>query len=77
MFKAPQTEEEWIRINEGFEEKWNFPNYLAALEVKLIQIKGPANSGSYHFNYKGTFIVVLLALVDADCKFTYTYIDCN
>ena len=77
MFKVPQTEEEWIRISEEFEEKWNFPNSLGALHGKHIQIKRPVNSGSYYFNYKGTFSIVLLALVDADYKFTYIDIGCN
>ena len=38
MPKVPQTEEEWIRISEEFEEKWNFPNCLGALDGKHIQI---------------------------------------
>ena len=35
------------------------------------------NSRSYHFNYKGTFGTVLLALVDADYKLIYVDIGCN
>ena len=33
---------------------------------KRILVKQPKHSGFYYFNYKGTFNIVLLALVDAD-----------
>ena len=40
-------------------------------------MKFPFNSGSYFFNYKSSFIIVLLALVDADYKFLYVDVGCN
>ena len=40
-------------------------------------IKPPSNSGSYYFNYKHSFSVVLLAVVDADYKFLYIDVGCN
>ncbi|KAL3212976.1 hypothetical protein MRX96_035798 [Rhipicephalus microplus] len=64
----PKTET-WLHIAEGFSRKWQFSNCIGAVDGKHIQIKSPPNSGSMYFNYKGTYSVVLLAVVDSDYKF--------
>lgn len=56
-------------ISDGFKDKWNFPNVIGCIDGKHVRIRCPSNSGSLFFNYKEYFSIVLLALVDANCKF--------
>lgn len=63
------SEELWKNTARRFQEKWNFPNCISVLDGKHVVIQAPANSGSHFYNYKGTFSVVLLALVEADYWF--------
>lgn len=52
-----------------FSYKWNFPNWILAIDGKHIQILSSSNTGSLFHNYKEYFSLVLLALVDANYKF--------
>ncbi|CAF4947221.1 unnamed protein product [Pieris macdunnoughi] len=59
--------EEWLTKTEGF----SFPRCLGAIDGKHITILAPAHTGSEYFNYKGSFSIVLLALVDSDYCFLF------
>ncbi|CAL1681009.1 unnamed protein product [Lasius platythorax] len=72
--QAP-TEEQWIKIIEGFYREWNFLNCCEAVDGKHIQIQAPPNSGSLFYNYKKTFSIVLMAACDSNYKFTL--VDCG
>ena len=66
---CPQTPEEWEKVAEDFATMWNFQNTIGAVDGKHVAIKCPANSGSYYFNYKGFFSIVLMAIADAKYKY--------
>lgn len=69
--QCPQNENEWIRIADDFNNIWNFPNCIGAIDGKHCRIKAPSNSGSFFHNYKGYFSLVLLAIVDASYRFIW------
>jgi len=77
IFQIPATREEWKRIQEAFKAKWNFPNCCGAVDGKHCQIKRPDNSCSEIYNYKGTYSIILFALVDADYRFVFIDVGSN
>ena len=52
-----------------FYDSWNFPNCLCAIDGKHGHIRAPDNSGTQFFNYKKTFSIRHMAILDADYKF--------
>ncbi|KAG1946513.1 hypothetical protein F2P79_013391 [Pimephales promelas] len=68
-FLPRPTQDTWREVAQGFWDKLNFPNCLGAIDGKHVVIQPPPRSGSQYFNYKNTFSIVLLALVDADYRF--------
>ncbi|XP_031625657.1 uncharacterized protein LOC116342282 [Contarinia nasturtii] len=69
--KVPNTSNEWLKIAADYHSKWNFPNFIGALDGKHIIMRCPRNSSSLNFNYKHSFSIVLLGLADANYRLLY------
>lgn len=65
------TVDMWQKISYEYENKWQFYNCLGALDGKHVTVRKPLLSGSSFFNYKQTFSTVLMALADANYRFTF------
>ena len=68
--RTPSTECTWKKIANDFEDRWNFPNMIGAIDGKHEQMFAPAGQASSYFNYKKTHSIVLLGVCDANYKFT-------
>ncbi|XP_073840586.1 uncharacterized protein [Musca autumnalis] len=75
--QIPNTIHEWVTVAKDFQDIWQFPHTLGALDGKHIRIKAPANSGSQFYNFKGFYSIVLFAAVDAHCRFLFVSVGTN
>ncbi|XP_028417861.1 putative nuclease HARBI1 [Dendronephthya gigantea] len=71
FFQTPSSVADWLVISKDFEEKWNYPSCIGAIDGKHIAIQNPNDSGSEFYNYKHFYSVLLLAVVDAKYRFIY------
>lgn len=68
-YMAQPDMQDWLNIANRFEQLWQFPNCLGAIDGKHIRIQCPPNAGSEFFNYKKYHSIVLQAVVDAEGNF--------
>lgn len=71
MLQFPEGPQSWLQIEKGFR---NFPRCIGAIDGKHIVIQSPMHSGSEYYNYKKSFSIVLLALVDSNYNFIFAEI---
>ena len=69
FLRAPHHPTHWKQVSSEFDQKWNFPHALGAIDGKHIVMQCPARGGSDYFNYKKTHSIVLLALCNGNYEF--------
>lgn len=69
FFQFPSSAAEWKQIAKDYEDIWNFPNCVGAVDGKHVMIVPPTGAGSYYYNYKGHHSLVLMAIVNAKYEF--------
>ena len=74
---VPKTSDDWEVIVQQTENRWQFPNAIAAADGKHIGITCPPHAGSMYYTYKGFHSVVLLAFVDFNYKFLIAEVGCQ
>ena len=60
----------WCGNEQGSCTRWSFPNCIGAIDGKHVVMQAQNKSGSLYHKYKGTFSVVLMAIVDPWYRFT-------
>ena len=68
--RAPNSEGDWLKIADAFENSSNFPHVIGAIDGKHIIIQCPSFTGTQFYNYKRFFSLVLMAICDANYCFT-------
>lgn len=71
FFKVPSSEAHWKEKAREWNELWNFPHCVGAIDGKHVVIEAPSNSNSDYYNYKDQLSIVLLAIVDASYNVIY------
>ena len=73
----PSSTEGLLEVAKKFEEKWNYPHCLCAIDGKHVVMQYPAKVGSYYYNYKNTHSIVLMAVAGPDYECLYADVGTN
>ncbi|KAL4713424.1 hypothetical protein ACJJTC_010409 [Scirpophaga incertulas] len=75
--KIPGNSRDWKNISDDFNNLWNFPHCVGAIDGKHVLLQAPFNSGTEYFNYKSTYSIVLFAMVDANYNILFADAGCQ
>ncbi|GFO50004.1 PiggyBac transposable element-derived protein 4-like [Plakobranchus ocellatus] len=69
----PKSTAEWQGKAVAFQQSWDYPHSMGAIDSKHVEVEPPANSRSLFCNYmyEHSLSMVLFAVVDFDYKFTH------
>ena len=76
-FLLPSSTEEWFKIANVFEEKWQLRNCLGAINGKHLVMQPPANAGSRYYNYKHSHSNILLVMAGPSCECIFADVGTN
>ncbi|CAB3989267.1 Hypothetical predicted protein [Paramuricea clavata] len=68
FLELPQNKEQWKKISQDFNNYWNYPHALGAIDGKHIVIQAPPRAGSDFLIIK-KLSIVLMGVCDAHYKF--------
>lgn len=63
------SDENWLKVANDYNYKWNLPNCLGAIDGKHVAIMCPYNSGSLFYNYKVCILIEFLCLLPPSLLF--------
>ena len=75
--KIPSDKEEWHKIIDETNSRWQFSNCYECTDGKHVGIICPPHSGSEFYNYIGFYSIVLVPFVDYDYKFLDAEVGCQ
>jgi len=58
-------------------KRWHFPHCIRATDENHVEICKLPGTGSYYFNYKHLFNIVLMGIVNANYKFLMVDVGAN
>ncbi|XP_017025421.1 putative nuclease HARBI1 isoform X1 [Drosophila kikkawai] len=77
FLEIPRTEEQWLSIARDFQEMWNFPHCLGAVDGHHIAFRSKTITDASYSNYRQFKSIIMLALVDAQHRFLYVDASCK
>ena len=75
--RTPKTANEWKIVANNFEERWQFPHCIGAIDGKHLVMQPPPGACSKYYNYKHTHSIVLLAVAGPNYECLYADIGTN